>query len=69
MRLLSFAGCPNWHEADQRLRRALREGGVTTSVDRVSVSSPQDAERLSLPSSGADQVRSAAVKTSKWSAT
>ncbi|MCW2671965.1 MAG: thioredoxin family protein [Frankiales bacterium] len=48
VRLLYFDGCPNWREADQRLHQAMRQAGVATTVERVIVSSPEDAERLSF---------------------
>lgn len=48
VRLLYFDGCPNWQEADQRLQQALQQAGLTTTVERVSVSSPKDAERLAF---------------------
>jgi len=48
VRLLYFDGCPNWLEADQRLHQALRQAGVTATVERVNVSSSEDAEGLSF---------------------
>lgn len=48
VRLLYFDGCPNWLEAAQRLHQALRQAGVTGTVERINVSSPEDAERLSF---------------------
>lgn len=46
MALLYFDGCPNWHEADRRLRPALAEAGLDVIPTYVSVTSPEDAERL-----------------------
>ena len=48
MQLFHFEGCPNWLEMEQRLREALRRAGITTPVERLAVSSSQDAERLSF---------------------
>lgn len=46
VRLLYIDGCPHWREADRRLHQALRDVGITTPVEHVTVSSSQDAERL-----------------------
>ena len=44
--LLWFAGCPNWQETDDRLRRALALTGTDGSVSFVEVTTTEDAERL-----------------------
>jgi hypothetical protein len=49
VRLLYFDGCPNWREADDRVREALRHVGADPgSVVRTAVTTPEDAERLSF---------------------
>ena len=48
MRLLYFDGCPNWQEADERLRQALVRLGMDVPVERVNVLTAEDAERLSF---------------------
>ncbi len=48
-RLLYFDGCPNWREADDRVREALRHVGADPgSVVHTAVTTPEDAERLSF---------------------
>lgn len=43
--LLYFAGCPNWHVADERLRTALvAVGRPDDAVEHVLVSTPEEAE-------------------------
>ena len=45
--LLYFEGCPNWHEAADRLRQALdTTGHVDTTIKYVQVSTPEEAERM-----------------------
>lgn len=43
-----FDGCPNWMIADQHIRDALRQTGLTASVTVTyeKVETPEDAERL-----------------------
>lgn len=48
MRLLYFDGCPNWQEADERLRQALVRLGMDVPVERVNVLTEEEAERLSF---------------------
>ena len=44
LQLLYFDGCPNWHVADDRLQEALKELGSGVEVERVLVSTPEEAE-------------------------
>ena len=44
LQLLYFDGCPNWHVADDRLQGALEELGSGVEVERVLVSTPEEAE-------------------------
>lgn len=45
--LLYFEGCPNWREAELRLRVALRQAGLAEDVLTLQqVGSPEQAERL-----------------------
>ena len=45
--LLYSAGCPNWTEADRRVREALGVLGLPESaVTRQAVETPEDADRL-----------------------
>lgn len=46
VRLLYFDGCPDWHPAESRLREALEVIGSSADVSLVSVSTPDEAERL-----------------------
>lgn len=46
VRLLYFDGCPNWREADQRLRDAIAVLGLDVRPVLVSVTTPEQAERL-----------------------
>ncbi len=46
--LLYCDGCPNWQETDQRLRQALAAAGVDVTPTYITVTSPEDAQRLSL---------------------
>lgn len=46
VRLLYFDGCPNWRETDQRLRDALALAGLDLRPVCVSVTTPEEAERL-----------------------
>ena len=49
VQLLYVDGCPNWREADERVREALRRVGEdATSVTHTVVATPEDAERLSF---------------------
>jgi hypothetical protein len=48
LQLLYFDGCPNWHVADNRLREALQELGSRVDVERVLVSTPEEAEAWSF---------------------
>jgi len=48
LQLLYFDGCPNWHVADDRLQGALKELGSTVEVERVLVSTPEDAKAWSF---------------------
>ena len=41
-----FDGCPNWRLADDRLRQALGQIGMTSEVIHEAVETPEDAERL-----------------------
>ena len=42
-----FDGCPNWREAEERLREALRAAGRPEgAVTLEAVTTPEDAERL-----------------------
>ena len=43
-----FDGCPNWKEAEQRLRTAIAETGADVRLTFEAVETPQDAERLSF---------------------
>ncbi|PVU84310.1 thioredoxin family protein (plasmid) [Cellulomonas sp. WB94] len=44
-----FDGCPSWHEAEERLREALDAAGrVDVVVERVLVSTPEQAAELSF---------------------
>ena len=44
VRLLYFNGCPNWRDADARLRALQAEIGF--SLEHEKVETPEDAERL-----------------------
>lgn len=47
--LLYFDGCPNWHQAEARVRQALATAGLaekTLTLHRVET--PEEAERLSF---------------------
>jgi hypothetical protein len=44
LQLLYFNGCPNWHVADDRLQEALEELGIRVEVERILVSTPEEAE-------------------------
>lgn len=45
--LLYFDGCPNWREAEGRLREALREAGrPEQTITLTPVPTAEDAERL-----------------------
>lgn len=44
LQLLYFDGCPNWHVADDQLQQALGELGSSVEVERVLVSTPEEAE-------------------------
>ena len=47
--LLYFDGCPNWREADDRVREALRRVGADPAAAvRTSVTTVEEAERLSF---------------------
>ncbi len=47
VRLLYFAGCPNWELADQRVRAAMHEVGLPPSALTLeSVETPEQAEEL-----------------------
>ena len=46
--LLYFDGCPNWRQTGQRLREALAAAGRDVTPVYISVTSPEDAERLSF---------------------
>ena len=47
--LLYFEGCPNWREAEDRLRQALRQLGLPESALTLQgLQTPEDAERLSF---------------------
>jgi len=48
IQLLYFDGCPNWHVTDDRLREALEEIGSSVAVERVLVSTPEEAEAWSF---------------------
>lgn len=49
VQLLYFDGCPNWHEADDRLREALDAvGSVGVAVEHVRVSTPEEAAELNF---------------------
>ncbi|MCU1606716.1 MAG: hypothetical protein JWP46_3181 [Modestobacter sp.] len=49
MTLLYFDGCPNWQEADTRVRQALREVGSPEDVLTLRrVQTPEQAELLSF---------------------
>ena len=48
VRLLYFDGCPNWQETDSRLREALIVAGVQVTPTYVTVTTAEDAERLSF---------------------
>ena len=43
VKLLYFDGCPNWQVADDRLQEALKELGSRVEVERVLVSTPEEA--------------------------
>ena len=44
LQLLYFDECPNWQVADARLREALERLGRTVEVEKVLVSTPEQAE-------------------------
>jgi hypothetical protein len=49
VRLLYFDGCPNWRDAEQRLRQALEQLGLSDSaVSLQRVETAEDAERLAF---------------------
>ena len=41
-----FTGCPNWRLAEQRVRQAMADVGLTGVLDLVAVETPEEAERL-----------------------
>ena len=47
--LLFFDGCPNWQQAEARIRQALREvGGPEDAVTLRRVETPEEAQQLSF---------------------
>jgi hypothetical protein len=46
VQLLYFAGCPNWHQTEQRLREAVERLAADLDVALVEVTTPEVAERL-----------------------
>lgn len=49
VRLLYFDGCPNWHEAERRLRQVFKQLGFPDSALTFHrVDAPEDAERLAF---------------------
>ncbi|MBL8078221.1 MAG: hypothetical protein JNM55_09700 [Anaerolineales bacterium] len=56
--LLYFDGCPSWEEGLKNLEAALKEEGVTSSVDRIKVNDDDEANHLKFlgsPSFRVDQ--------------
>ena len=49
VRLLYFDGCPNWRDADARLRALQAEAGFDLEYEKVET--PEDAERLGFAGS------------------
>src|SRR5665811_2134062 len=48
LQLLYFDGCPNWHVADDRLQEAFEELGSRVEVERVLVSTQEEAQAWSF---------------------
>ncbi|MEP7193449.1 MAG: thioredoxin family protein [Actinomycetota bacterium] len=48
LQLLYFDGCPSWQVADDRLAEAVKELGIRVEVERVLVSTPEEAEAWSF---------------------
>lgn len=46
VQLLYFDGCPNWQQAEQRLREAVERVETDVELSHVQVATPEDAERL-----------------------
>ena len=44
VQLLYFDGCPSWQVADARLREALREVGRSVEVEKVLITTPEQAD-------------------------
>jgi hypothetical protein len=44
--LLYFDGCPSWKNGLKNLEAALKEEGITFSVDRINVENDDEANRL-----------------------
>ena len=45
VRLLYLDDCPNWTELEERLREALDSCGVTVTIERCVVDTPEAADR------------------------
>lgn len=48
VRLLYFDGCPNWQETDRLVRQAMQAVGIEAELAYETVTSPEDAQRLSF---------------------
>ncbi|EKA62377.1 DF family (seleno)protein [Janibacter indicus] len=48
VQLLYFDGCPNWQVADGRIREALETLGIHVDVEKVLVTTPEQAEQWSF---------------------
>ena len=44
--LLYFDGCPSWKDGLDNLKAALKEEGITVSVDMIKVDDDEEANRL-----------------------
>ncbi len=44
--LLYFDGCPSWKDGLNNLEAALKEEGITSSVERIKVDDDEEANRL-----------------------
>ncbi len=51
IQLLYFDGCPSWRRAEENLKTAMDEAGITDPIDHVRVETPEKAKELSFPGS------------------
>ncbi len=51
IQLLYFDGCPSWRKAEENLKTALAELGISDPIDHVRVETSGEAKRLCFPGS------------------